>query len=146
MQDLTRSRLNRVNLSTAAGRLLARVGGATVHPAPRGLLVARGYRLPVPPAPAFTLGDVILVRTPAPVDRDPVTSLPAPLLRHEARHATQYARYGGILMPLLYLGAAGWSWLRTGDFASRNAFERDAGLAEGGYRERPLRPWWPTRG
>jgi len=28
----------------------------------------------------------------------------------------------------------------TGDFGSRNIFERRAGLAEGGYTERPLRP------
>jgi hypothetical protein len=42
-------------------------------------------------------------------------------------------------MPVLYLAAAGWSWLRTGDFASRNVFERRAGLADGGYRERPVR-------
>jgi len=43
-------------------------------------------------------------------------------------------------MPVLYLGAAGWSWLRTGDFFSRNAFERGAGLISGGYREQPVRP------
>ena len=41
---------------------------------------------------------------------------------------------------LAYAAAAGWSWLRTGDFASRNCFERAAGLADGGYRERPVRP------
>ena len=28
----------------------------------------------------------------------------------------------------------------TGDFGSRNVFERRAGLADGGYRDRPLRP------
>ena len=33
-----------------------------------------------------------------------------------------------------------WSWLRTGDFASRNVFERNAGLAIGGCREHPVRP------
>jgi hypothetical protein len=43
-------------------------------------------------------------------------------------------------MPVAYVAAASWSWLRTGDFASRNAFERRAGLADGGYRERPVRP------
>jgi hypothetical protein len=61
------------------------------------------------------------------------------LLDHEERHVTQYAWCGGPVMPVLYLGAAGWSWLRTGDFASRNIFERRAGLADGGYRERPVR-------
>ena len=33
----------------------------------------------------------------------------------------------------------GWSWLRTGDRASRNFFERQAGLADGGYRDLPTR-------
>jgi hypothetical protein len=35
----------------------------------------------------------------------------------------------------LYAVAAGWSWLRSGDAASRNPFERLAGLADGGYRD-----------
>jgi hypothetical protein len=43
------------------------------------------------------------------------------------------------MLPLYFL-AAGVSWLLTGDFGSRNIFERRAGLAEGGYPERPLRP------
>jgi hypothetical protein len=62
------------------------------------------------------------------------------LLDHEERHVTQYAWCGGVLMPIGYVAAAGWSWLRTGDVASRNVFERRAGLVDGGYRERPLRP------
>ena len=33
----------------------------------------------------------------------------------------------------------GWSWLRTGDRAARNFFERQAGLADGGYRDLPTR-------
>jgi hypothetical protein len=33
-----------------------------------------------------------------------------------------------------------WSVLRTGDRAARNFFERQAGLAIGGYRELPTRP------
>jgi hypothetical protein len=32
------------------------------------------------------------------------------------------------------------SWALTGDFGSGNVFERRAGLATGGYAERPLRP------
>jgi hypothetical protein len=43
------------------------------------------------------------------------------------------------MLPLYFL-AAGMSWLLTGDFGSQNIFERRAGLAEGGYTERPLRP------
>jgi hypothetical protein len=32
------------------------------------------------------------------------------------------------------------SWVLTGDFGSRNIFERRAGLTDGGYADRPLRP------
>jgi hypothetical protein len=32
------------------------------------------------------------------------------------------------------------SWALTGDFGSRNVFERRAGLADGGYTDKPLRP------
>jgi hypothetical protein len=97
------------------------------------------YRLPIPPAPAFTYGSVVLLRAGLPgAGRDPVGAVPRRLLDHEERHVTQYAWCGGVVMPVVYLAAAGWSWLRTGDFASRNIFERRAGLADGGYRERPV--------
>jgi hypothetical protein len=133
--------MNWVNMSTPAGLLLARLAAEPrCQRGPRGLWVARGYRWSVPPAPAFTLGSVILLRSTPPPGADPVASIPAPLLTHEERHASQYACCGGVLMPLLYLACAGWSWMRTGDFASRNVFERRAGLADGGYRENPARP------
>jgi len=38
----------------------------------------------------------------------------------------------------LYAIAAGWSWLRTGDLASANFFERKAGLQRGGYQQAPI--------
>jgi hypothetical protein len=108
-------------------------GQARLARFPDGLLAGTGYRLPVPPAPAFTLGNVILTRHDG-LLRDTV------LLRHEARHATQYAWCGGLLMLPLYLAAAGVSWLLCGDFGAWNIFERGAGLADGGYAVRPLRP------
>ena len=40
----------------------------------------------------------------------------------------------------LYFAAAGVSWLLAGDFGAWNVFERRAGLADGGYADRPLRP------
>ena len=40
----------------------------------------------------------------------------------------------------LYLAAAAVSWALTGDFGARNVFERRAGLADGGYADKPLRP------
>ena len=57
------------------------------------------------------------------------------LLVHEERHSTQYAYCLGVAMVLLYVLASAWSLLRTGDPASRNIFERLAGLADGGYTE-----------
>lgn len=132
---------NWVNLSTPAGLLVARVGAGRPRRARNGMWLAHDYHLPVPPAPAFTLGSVVFLRAGLPgVGRDPVGSVPRRLLDHEERHVTQYAWFGGVLMPGAYVAAAGWSWLRTGDFASRNVFERRAGLADGGYRERPVRP------
>jgi hypothetical protein len=40
----------------------------------------------------------------------------------------------------LYLAAAAVSWALTGDTGSRNMFERRAGLTDGGYTNKPLRP------
>src|SRR6516162_10627713 len=122
--------VNLVNGSTLARVVVAAAGGARLTRARDGLLVALGYRLPVPPAPAFCLGNVIVTR----LDADGVRSSGS-LLVHEARHATQFACCGGVLMLPLYFLAAGLSWLLTGDFSSQNVFERRAGLADGGYTE-----------
>ena len=124
--------VNLLNGSTLAGLAAAKAGGARLARFPDGLLVGTSYRLPVPSAPAFTLGNVIITR------RD-VLELGAPLLRHEARHSTQYAWCGGLLMLPLYFTAAGVSWLVSGDFGAWNVFERGAGLADGNYSARPLR-------
>ena len=125
--------VNLLNGSTLAGLAVSLAGHARLARFPSGLLVGTGYRLPVPPAPAFTLGNVILTRHDV-LGRDSI------LLRHEARHATQYAWCGGLLMLPLYFAAAGVSWLLSGDLGAWNAFERGAGLADGGYAARPLRP------
>jgi hypothetical protein len=130
--------VNLVNGSTIAGVGVALAGGAfagsgALISGPDGLLTATGYRLAVPAAPAFTVGNVIIVngRRAAPV--------PAAVFAHEARHATQYAWCGGLLMLPLYFAAAGVSWALCGDFAAWNVFERQAGLADGGYDGRPVR-------
>ena len=134
--------LNLVNGSTLSGLAVARLGRARLGRAgpaaggQGGLLTAVGYRLPVPSAPAFTLGNVIITRRPW-IDAE------GDLFRHEARHATQYAWCGGLLMLPLYFTAAGVSWLLSGDVGAWNPFERLAGLADGGYRDSPLR--WPAR-
>jgi hypothetical protein len=129
--------LNLINGSTLSGLAVARLGRARLSASvPGGLLTGTGYRLPVPSAPAFTLGNVIITRRPW-IDAE------SSLFRHEARHATQYAWCGGLLMLPCYFAAAGVSWLLSGDVGAWNPFERLAGLADGGYRDRPLR--WPAR-
>ena len=125
--------VNLLNGSTLAGLAAAKAGRARLTRFPDGLLVAADYRLPVPSAPAFTLGNVIITHRPA---LEPGTAL----LRHEARHSTQYAWCGGVFMLPLYFTAAGVSWLVSGDFGAWNIFERGAGLADGNYTARPLRP------
>ncbi|GAA1562862.1 hypothetical protein GCM10009678_52370 [Actinomadura kijaniata] len=132
--------VNLVNLSTPLGLLLGAVGtrGRDTVRAPGGLLVRGGYRLPLPDAPAFTVGNVILVRGAA----GDLLARPA-LLRHEGRHATQYAFCLGPVMLVAYPVCAGVSLLLCGDHASYNPFERLAGLEEGGYRRRP--PWFARR-
>jgi hypothetical protein len=124
--------VNLANGSTLAGLGVAALGGARVARGADRLFVGTGYRLPVPPAPAFCLGNVIITRLQG---LDPSSAL----FRHEARHATQYACCGGVVMVPLYLVAAAASWALTGDTGSRNVFERRAGLADGGYTEKPLR-------
>jgi hypothetical protein len=137
--------INLVNGSTLAGVLVAATGRARLARGCDGLLIADRYRLPLPPAPAFCLGNVILTRA----DRDAFVAAEA-LLAHEARHATQFACCAGLVMLPLYFAAAGVSWVLTGDFGSRNVFERRAGLADGGYADHPLRPavarWQGRRG
>ena len=128
-----RQAVNLANGSTLAGLGVAALGGAAIARSVDGLFTGTGYRLPVPPAPAFCLGNVIVTRGDG---VDPGSSL----FRHEARHATQFAWCGGVVMIPLYLAAAGVSWVLTGDFGARNVFERQAGLAEGGYTDKPLRP------
>jgi hypothetical protein len=126
-----RQLVNLANGSTLAGLGVAALGGARVARSADGLFLGTGYRLPVPPAPAFCLGNVIVTR---------LDGLTPGLFRHEARHATQFAWCGGVAMVPAYLAAAGVSWALTGDFGARNVFERWAGLADGGYTDKPLRP------
>jgi hypothetical protein len=123
---------NALNLSTAAGLLLAVLSRTAVERGPDGLLFGTGYRPRLPLAGAFTVGNVIFYRA----ERAFIDSRPE-LLAHEAAHATQYAWCLGLPFFPLYGAAAAWSWWRTGDPGSRNFFERSAGLALGGYRELP---------
>jgi hypothetical protein len=138
MQPSHRLRLtaNVLNGSTLAGIVVASAGGARLRPAGDGLLVGSGYQLAVPRAAAFCLGNVLVTR----LDHAAFTGSTR-LFAHEARHAMQYACCGGLVMLPLYGIAAAVSWALTGDFGSRNVFEQRAGLADGGYTQRDLRPF-----
>jgi hypothetical protein len=135
LRHRVRQAVNLVNGSTLSGLAVAKLGGALLARCPDGVLAATGYQLPVPAAPAFTLGNVIITRRPS-------LDFGSALFRHEARHATQYAWCGGLLMLPLYFAAAGASWLLSGDFGAWNPFERTANLTDGGYTPRPIR--WPA--
>jgi hypothetical protein len=124
--------VNVLNLTSLAGFAVAGVGRARISRGPRGLFFATGYKLGFPVAGAFTIGNVV-------VTKHERSYLDVQLVRHEERHSWQYMCMVGVPFLPLYALAAGWSWLRTGDFASRNLFERMAGLVDGGYVERPPR-------
>ncbi len=124
---------NLLNGSTAIGLVIARLGRARVSRGPRGLWYAERYALPFPVAGAFTVGNVIL--TPR-----SIAEIGERVTAHEERHTWQYMACGTLFMPL-YVSAMGWSWVRTGDRAAHNVFERSAGLADGGYQDVPIRPW-----
>jgi hypothetical protein len=132
--------VNVVNLSTLIGLVVASVGRSRLSAGPRHTILATDLRLPLK-AGALTIGDVVLTRK----SRERMLERPG-LLRHELRHTVQYAWCLGVVMLVLYAIAAGWSWLLTGDPASRNVFEQLAGLDDGNYRVRPLRPFFRRGG
>ncbi len=128
--------MNRLNGATAAGVLIARAGGARLRTGPDRLLLAEGYRWSFPTGGAFTVGDVVISR----YDLDRLSRRHPRVLRHEERHSRQWMALGPLFLPL-YLLAMAWSWLRTGDRAAACWFEVSAGLADGGYRRLPTRPF-----
>jgi hypothetical protein len=133
-----RQAVNLVNLATPLGLLVAVAVRARLSRGRHGLILAREARapfrwLPAPRASAITVGDVVFIL----ISDERLADRPR-LLDHEARHAVQYACLLGPLPFLLGYGAAsGWSWLTTRNPALRNAFERGAGLLDGGYSRVP---------
>jgi hypothetical protein len=123
-----RRAINAVNGSTLLGLVVGAAGRARFSSGPLGLVLASGSRLTLPRASAFTIGDVVISA------HDEAWLLARPrLLRHEERHSWQYVACLGLPMLPLYGLAAAWSFLRGGDVGVHNAFERLAGLADGGY-------------
>ena len=127
---------NIVNLTTPVGLVVALIGRARLCCGPRGLILGEGYRLKFPVAGAFTIGNVI---TTGSTWEEKLKELPS-LLQHEEGHTWQYLYCIGLPFYLAYGICMGWSVLRTGDRAARNFFERQAGLAIGGYPDLPTRP------
>ena len=127
---------NFVNLTTPVGLLVAVIGRARIRRGPRGMFLGEGYRLKFPVAGAFTIGNVITTSSTWPelLRRNPR------LFEHEERHTWQYLWLVGLPYYPAYGVCLVWSMLRTGDRAARNFFERQAGLAEGGYPDKPVRP------
>lgn len=119
---------NLLNGSTLAGLAVALAARTRISRGPRGMVIAAGYRWRLPFAHAYTLGNVVLCRSTV----EELVSRPA-LLGHEERHCSQYAWCLGLPFVPLYLAAAAWSVLRTGNPGTANIFERRAGLAAGGY-------------
>lgn len=127
---------NYINLSTIVGLGVAKIGRAEIRRGPRGLYLGEGYRLNFPVAGAFTIGNVVTTSSTwnAMLARYPH------LIKHEEGHTWQYLYCLGLPYYIPYVIFMGWSVLRTGDRAARNFFERQAGLAIGGYNDYPVRP------
>jgi hypothetical protein len=129
---------NFLNLSTLAGLFVGVIGRARFSRGPRGLVFANGYKIKFPVAGAFTVGNVVLSKHERAYFDDEA------LVRHEERHSWQYFCLIGLLLWPLYVVGVVFSWLLTGDPASRNPFERLANLKDGGYVERPIQPFGQT--
>lgn len=123
---------NWLNLSTPLGLAVARAGGARVRRGPRGLYLADGYRWRYPAGGAFTVGNVVCTRH----DMDDLLTRRPQLLPHEESHAWQWTMCAGLPFLPVYLTAMAWSLWRDGDPATKNWFERQADLFDGGYLHR----------
>jgi hypothetical protein len=136
--SVVRATLTAVNGTTLLGVLIAVGTGARLRRGPGGILIGEGYRARLPKQTCFTVGSVILTRRTA---EWLLHEQHTDLLAHEARHAAQYALFGPLFWPAYWL-ACGYSYAMVGSYGVRNAFEKHAGLAAGGYHEElPLRPW-----
>ena len=122
--------VNALNLSTLAGMLVVKIRGGSLTSGPDGLVIARNVRRRFGFAGGVTIGNVIIVPE--------HIALTEELFEHEAAHASQWAACVAFFLPLYWIACL-WSWIRTGDYYSRNTFERRANLVKGGYLEQPTR-------
>ncbi|WP_433827510.1 hypothetical protein ACQP2E_36565 [Actinoplanes sp. CA-015351] len=127
-----------MNGTTGAGLLLAFATRTKIRRGPDGIFIAENYRFKKPPASCFTIGSVIITKRSAEWLLDPRREK---LLRHECRHASQYAALGPFFWPAYWIACI-WSIMLTRSFGVRNYFEKAAGLVDGNYPDfEPLRPW-----
>ena len=122
--------VNALNLSTLAGMAFVKIRGGSLTSGPDGLVIATNVQRRFGFAGGVTIGNVVIVPEHIPLTAD--------LLAHEAAHSTQWAACVVAFLPLYWLACL-WSWIRTGDYFSRNVFECRADLAKGGYVERSTR-------
>ena len=132
---LIRDIANVMNLSTPLGLIAALFGRGKLR-RHSGLFVAENVKLPLINASAMTVGSVVLI--PGRTVEEAQRQIPT-LMAHEDEHAWQYAYCLGLPFVPLYMGAMLWSMIRSGDRASANHFELQAGLETGGYRHNPTR-------
>ena len=131
-----RSVANLVNLSTPFGLALAVAGRGKLRRCGH-LVVAEQVKLPLITASAMTVGCVVLV--PNVTLAEAQRNIPT-LLAHEDEHAWQWAYCLGLPFLPLYGAAMLWSMVRSGDRATANHVEVQAGLLTGGYQPGEKRP------
>jgi hypothetical protein len=136
MDNDKRQKLNKLNLSTPLGLLIAKIIGGTTIQKENGIYLNYGRKGKYIKADAMAIGDVVLVKqvkgcklceSGSPHD------LSDSLLRHELIHSEQYAKFGGIIFLALYLLYSIKSFLIYKNTWQDNIFEIQAGLEDGGY-------------
>ncbi|AQP45293.1 hypothetical protein [Tessaracoccus flavus] len=127
---------NVLNLSTPLGLVLGAVARGRFRRRSSLVIVDRA-RLPLLRASAVTVGSVVIIPTRSLEEAE--ARVPT-LMAHEDEHAWQWAYCLGLPFVPLYVASMAWSMVRSGDRATANHFEVQAGLAAGGYREGQKRP------
>lgn len=136
MDNEKRHRLNRLNLSTPLGLLIAKIiGGTTIHYKNK-IYINYGRKGKYIKANAITIGDVILAKKAKGCklcESGNPHDLSNAILRHELKHSEQFAKFGGIIFLALYLFASIKSYIIYKNVWQGNIYEIQAGLEDGGY-------------
>ena len=136
MDNDKRQRLNRLNLSTPLGLLIAKIIGGTTIQLENGLYMNYGRKGKYKKAEVITVGDVLLVtfnKDCLHCQQKDLYDLSPNLLRHELKHSEQFAKFAGIIFLALYLFASIKSYIQYKNFWQGNIFEIQAGLVDGNY-------------